>query len=183
MSKDGMFDAPKQSLEEIDKSYRDLFDNTSDLIMIHNLEGQLLNVNPAVSRLSGYTYEELIGRPIHDFIIPKFRSSFREEYLKEINQKGYAEGVVIFQTKDGREHYVEYSNVLVKQEGREPYVRGLERNITDRRKAEMALQKAYDELKQRVMTSTIDTHRNNIRKKLGIQNKDINLFTYISSLT
>jgi hypothetical protein len=47
----------------------------------------------------------------------------------------------------------------------------------------MALQKAYDELKQRVMTSTIDTHRNNIRKKLGIQNKDINLFTYISSLT
>ena len=32
-------------------------------------------------------------------------------------------------------------------------------------------------------TSTIDTHRNNIRKKLGIKNKNINLITYVSSLT
>jgi PAS domain S-box-containing protein len=32
-------------------------------------------------------------------------------------------------------------------------------------------------------TSTIDTHRNNIRKKLGLKNKNINLSTYLSSLT
>lgn len=32
-------------------------------------------------------------------------------------------------------------------------------------------------------TSTIDTHRNNIRKKLGIKNKNINLSTYVYSLT
>jgi PAS domain S-box-containing protein len=32
-------------------------------------------------------------------------------------------------------------------------------------------------------TSTIDFHRNNIRKKIGINNKDINLSTYLSSLS
>jgi len=31
-------------------------------------------------------------------------------------------------------------------------------------------------------TSTIDFHRNNIRKKIGINNKQINLSTYLSSL-
>ena len=32
-------------------------------------------------------------------------------------------------------------------------------------------------------TSTIDFHRNNIRKKIGIKNKNINLSTYLSSLS
>ncbi|MEX1325753.1 MAG: LuxR C-terminal-related transcriptional regulator [Desulfobacterales bacterium] len=32
-------------------------------------------------------------------------------------------------------------------------------------------------------TSTIDFHRNNIRKKIGIKNKNINLATYLSSLS
>ena len=81
----------KGALLELEKRYRDLFDNISDLIMIHDLEGCLLNVNPAVSKLSGYTFEELIGRPISDFIVSKFRSLFQDEYLKEINEQGHSE--------------------------------------------------------------------------------------------
>jgi PAS domain S-box-containing protein len=80
--------------------------------MIHDIEGRLFNVNPAVSQLSGYTFEEMIGRPIDDFIIPEFRHLFRDEYLKEIENHGFSEGVVIFQAKDGNGHYVEYRNVL-----------------------------------------------------------------------
>ncbi len=138
---------PKQSLKELEKRYRNLFNSINDLIMIHDLEGRLLNVNPAVSQLSGYTFEELIGRPLSDFIIPKFRPFFRDEYLKEIQKQGCAEGVVIFQAKDGNEHYVEYRNVLVKQDGREPYVSGLGRNITERIRAERALRENKERYK------------------------------------
>ena len=147
MAKNPNHDKPKQSLKELEKRYRDLFNSISDLIMVHDLEGRLLDVNPAVCQLSGYKSEELIGRPISDFIVPKFRSLFRDEYLKEIEKQGCAEGVVIFQAKDGNEHYVEYRNVLVKQEGHKPYVSGLGRDITERILAERALRESKERYK------------------------------------
>lgn len=131
-----------EALLEIERRYRELFNSTSDLIMIHDIEGRLLNVNPAVSQLSGYALEELICRPISDFIIAEFRSLFQEEYLKEIKEKGTSEGIVIFQSKDGNEHYVEYRNVLVNPEGQESYVSGLGRDITARVLAERALRES-----------------------------------------
>ena len=165
MAKNPYYQEPKQRLIELEKRYRDLFNSISDLIMIHDLEGRLLDVNPAVCQLSGYKSEELIGRPISDFIIPKFRPLFQDEYLKEIEKQGYAEGVVIFQAKDEKEHYVEYRNALVKQEGREPYVSGLGRDITDRKQAEEALQKAYEELEQRILERTADLVKTNEQLK------------------
>jgi len=165
MAKNPYYQEPKQRLIELEKRYRDLFNSISDLIMIHDLEGRLLDVNPAVCQLSGYKSEELIGRPISDFIIPKFRPLFQDEYLKEIEKQGYAEGVVIFQAKDEKEHYVEYRNALVKQKGREPYVSGLGRDITDRKQAEEALQKAYEELEQRILERTADLVKTNEQLK------------------
>ena len=156
MTKDVTCEAPRLSLKELEESYRDLFSRISDLVMIHDLDGCLLNVNPAVCQLSGYAVEELIGRPIDDFIIPKFRHVFRETYLKEIIEQGCSEGVVIFQAKDGNVHNVEYRNVLVKKDGHEPYISGLGRDITERKRADEALQKAYDEMEQRIKARTAD---------------------------
>ena len=140
-------------LLELEKRYRNLFDSISDLIMIHDLEGRLLNVNPAVSKVSGYAFEELIGRPISDFIIPKFRSLFQDEYLKEIMSKGRSEGVVVFQSKDEHEHYVEYRNVIVTPDGGQRYVSGLGRDITDRVRAERALRQSEERYRTVVETT------------------------------
>jgi PAS domain S-box-containing protein len=134
----------KGELQALEKRYQNLFNSISDLIMIHDLEGRLLNVNPAVSKLSGYAFEELIGRPISDFIIAEFRPLFQDEYLKEIKSKGHSEGVVIFQSKDEHEHYVEYRNVIVTPEGGQRYISGLGRDITDRVLAERALRQSED---------------------------------------
>ena len=140
MTKEIRDEAPQRSLKALGKIYRDFFQRTGDLMMLHDLEGRLIHVNPAVSRLSGYTFEELIGRPIDVFILPKFRNLFREAYLKEIHAHGYAEGVVLFQAKDGSAYYVDYRNVLVEEPGFEPYVSGLGRDITARKQVEAALQ-------------------------------------------
>ncbi len=156
MAKDATYEVPKISPKELQNSYWDLFNRVSDLVMIHDLQGRLLSVNPAVSHLSGYTFEELIGRSIEDFIVPKFRHLFRDEYLKDLVKQGCADGLVIFQAKDGSDHYVEYRNFLVKQDEGEPYACGLGRDITERMRAEEALQKAHDQMEQRVKERTAD---------------------------
>ncbi len=156
ITKEKLDEAGPRSLKALGKIYGDFFNRTGDLMMLHDLDGRLIHVNPAVSRLSGYTFEELIGRPIDVFILPKFRNLFREAYLKEINTHGYAEGVVLFQAKDGSAYYVDYRNVLVEEPGFEPYVSGLGRDITARKRVEAALQEAHSEMEQRVKDRTAE---------------------------
>ncbi len=157
--------APKLTGIDLEHRYRDLFERTSDLIMVHDLEGRLLDVNPAVTRLSGYRPEELIGRSIEAFVTPEFRPLFREAYLSEIGTQGYAEGVVRLLAKDGREHFIEYANVLVHQEGRSPYVSGLGRDITERLQAKQALQRAQEETEQRIVMRTTELVEANVLLK------------------
>jgi len=146
----------EEALKKSEERYRNLFNSISDLIMTHDLKGRFLSVNPAVSKTSGYTSEEMIGRPISDFIIPKFQHLFRDEYLKQIREQGRLDGVAIFQAKDGTEHYVEFRNILVKQDGYEPYVSGSGRDITERVRVEKALHKAHNMLDIRVKKRTAE---------------------------
>ncbi len=139
MVKETTYELPKISNKALENSYWDLFNRVSELVMIHDLQGRLLSVNPAVSQLSGYTFEELIGQSIDNFIVPKTRHLFRDEYLRDIVKQGYAEGVVIFQAKDGSDYCVEYRTFLVKQDESEPYVSGFGRDITERIRTEKEL--------------------------------------------
>ncbi len=119
-------------MRESEERYRNLFNNISDFIYTHDLEGRFLTVNRAASQTLRYTPEELLGRPITDFMLPEYRAAFHEEYLTEIKNKGSLDGVSKYLAKDGTEHYIEYRNVLVEQEGQEPFVYGSGREITER---------------------------------------------------
>ena len=122
----------EEALRESEERYRNLFNNISDFIYTHDLEGRFLTVNRSASQTLGYKREELIGRPISDFMLPEYRAAFYEEYLVQIKNKGSLNGVSKYLAKDGTEHYIEYRNVLVEHEGREPFVYGSGREITER---------------------------------------------------
>jgi PAS domain S-box-containing protein len=132
----------EEELRESENRYRELFISSSDLIMIHDLEGRLLNVNPAVSKVSGYSPKEIVGRPLSDFINPRFRQQLRDQYVKQIREQGHSEGVVVLQTKDGIDHYIEYHSVLVEKEGEKPYISASGRDITERMHAELRLRES-----------------------------------------
>jgi PAS domain S-box-containing protein len=122
----------EEALRESEERYRNLFNNISDFIYTHDLEGRFLTVNRAASQTLKYTPEELLGRPITDFMLPEYRAAFYDEYLVQIKNKGSLNGVSKYLAKDGTEHYIEYRNLVVEHGGQEPFVYGSGREITER---------------------------------------------------
>jgi two-component system cell cycle sensor histidine kinase/response regulator CckA len=134
------------ALQESEERYRYLFNNISDFIYTHDLEGHFLTVNRAASQTLGYKTEELIGRPISDFMLPEYRPAFYDEYLTEIKNKGSLDGVSKYLAKDGTKHYIEYRNVLVKERQQEPFVYGSGREITERILSQREVRKLEQQL-------------------------------------
>lgn len=132
----------ESALRSSEKRYRDLFDNITDCIYTHDLEGRFLSINPAVAAILGYPPQEVAGRPVTDFLLPEQRDRFYREYLPLIQSRGWFEATVRFLSRDGSSHFVECRNSLVQEAGEGITVRGSGRDITERLRYEEELQKA-----------------------------------------
>jgi len=133
----------EKSLRESEDRYRDLVEHSHDLICTHDLEGNLISVNSAASRLSGYSEDELTQMNLRDILPPEVRWQFKG-YLAEIQAKSRASGLMLIQTKSGDRRIWEYNNTLRTEGVTVPLVRGMAHDITQRKQAEQAL-KASEE--------------------------------------
>jgi len=147
----------EEALRVSERRYRNLFDTISDFIYTHDLEGRFLTVNRATAQTLGYTSSELIGRSISDFMLPKYRQAFRQQYLEQIKKRGFFTGVSKYVSSEGTHHYVEYRNILVQEDGSEPYVSGVGRDITERIEAEIEVGKLEQQLFQSQKMEAIGT--------------------------
>ncbi|OGP63677.1 MAG: hypothetical protein A2V65_08155 [Deltaproteobacteria bacterium RBG_13_49_15] len=139
----------EEALKKSEKRYRELFDNISDFIYTHDLEGRILSVNRSVSQNLGYPLKDLIGHSICDLMQSEYREAFEKEYLLQIKEQEYFNGVAIFLDQDGKKHYIEHRNKLVSGEDGEIYVSGSGRDITDR----VMANKQVKELQSQVLQS------------------------------
>jgi PAS domain S-box-containing protein len=123
-----------QSLIESEDRYRDLVDNSHELMCTHDLEGRVISVNPWAARILGYKQEQLIGLHIRDGLLPEYRDRF-DDYLREISEKGFARGIMRVQTATGETRFWEYYNTLRTLGVQTPIVRGMAHDVTERRQA------------------------------------------------
>jgi PAS domain S-box-containing protein len=156
-----------QTLDEQSNVYRVLVENSLGLMCIHDLDGILLSVNPAVTQSLGYSAQEGIGRSLREFLVPEVRGLF-EAYLERIRRQPTDSGLMRLQAKDGTERIWCYRNVRHEPPGETPRVLGHAIDITDRIRAEVALkgaqkelQEARDELANRVAERTAELEQAN----------------------
>ena len=151
------------------KLYRLLVENSLGLMCIHDLDGVLLVINPAVAQSLGYRMEDGLGRNLREFLFPSVRPMF-DRYLQRIRTNPVDSGLMRLQAKDGAERIWFYRNLRHEEPGSPPRVLGHALDITDRILAERALKqsqkeltKARDELALRVAERTAELKQANER--------------------
>ena len=124
----------EQALRISEDRYRDLVDNSHELICTHDLEGRVLSVNPWAARVLGYPQNSLVGINIRDGLLPEYREKF-DDYLRTVITQGSAGGVMKVRTATGETRLWEYYNTLRTEGVEKPIVRGMAHDATERRKA------------------------------------------------
>jgi hypothetical protein len=138
----------EDALQKSRESYKALFEQAVDGILIGNKTGEIINANNSICRITGYSKEELIGKNI--------RFLFTEQVLKEnpLRYQPLMEGKTILSErtiirKDGSEIFIEMHSKKIGDDRLQAFIR----DVTERKKAErniadknVELQKAQEEL-------------------------------------
>ena len=131
---------------ELDR-YRDLLDKTNAFVLIFEPDGRVVYANPAWYRAVGYTPEEVEGMSAFDFIHPdsmeKCSANFRLITSGPVKSNRLE---AAFRAKDGRKIDVE-GDCNCRFVGDTPQVvRGIFRDITERRQLEAENVRQKDEI-------------------------------------
>src|SRR5271166_1842831 len=142
----------QRALRENEDWYQDLVEHSQDLLCIHDLQGQLLSINPAPARVLGYSVEEMLKIPMREMIAPEYRSQF-DAYLSQITRVGEAHGLLAVLTRRGELRIWEYHNTLRTEGVASPIVRGIAHDITEQKNTEKQLREVSESLLDRVRES------------------------------
>jgi PAS domain S-box-containing protein len=149
-------DRRQRALERSEQRYRALIDNASDAIFF-NEGGRFTHLNPAAVRLFGARDAgELIGTPVIERIHPDSRAAVAER-VRVLTKEHRAVPPLPerYLRLDGSVVDVEVTAAPFDGDG-EPGMQVIVRDITERRRAEQALQQLNAELEQRVVQRTAE---------------------------
>lgn len=146
----------QQALEESESRYRGLFERSLDMVIVIDLEGRIIDANPATARLSGYPLDRLIGRHAWECFTEEERL-VAIDMLSTMVRTEQAPCLVEFhpRRKNGRVLDVEVNASLVYHEGTLVGVELISRDITERKQRERERAQAVVRL-NRVMAATIE---------------------------
>ncbi len=142
----------------LEQRYREIFESANDLIFTFNLEGRLTSLNPAGQRALGYSAEE-IKHLAMDQILATGSHDLEKHLLKTRTADGnISTRECEFVAKDGRRLLVETSLRLVLKDGKPNSVQGIGRDITDRKRAEEAMQRSEQKFRSLVEQSLVGVY-------------------------
>ena len=140
----------------------------SDALVLLSPEGCIRQVNQATMRLLGYSEGELIGQPLAVFGAYKEQEDgvdFTQRWFAKLSQTGFINDFeTSLKTKWGQDIPISLSGSIVRNKQGEPEgIVCVGRDLTERKQAEAALQKAKDELETRVLERTLELSQANER--------------------
>jgi diguanylate cyclase (GGDEF)-like protein/PAS domain S-box-containing protein len=136
--------------KEVEKTLRQqacIFENISDGVIVTDLFGQILDWNKAAEKMFCYAKAEVLGKKLGILHKPQQSGVLTQQILDELLSTGRWSGEINFIRKDGTEGVSETVVVpLYNEHGQPSATIGVNRNITERKQVEAALQQANQQL-------------------------------------
>jgi PAS domain S-box-containing protein len=123
-----------------EENFRELFQNASDAIWIHDLDGDITDVNRADEELVGYSRDQLIGMNAREFLGDDARhlaARVRDNLMRgEPVEPRYTQRLI---RGDGREATIEITTRLIKRDDQPVAFQNIARDVTREHKLRRSL--------------------------------------------
>ncbi len=131
----------QQELRASEEKYRELFESAHDAIWLHGLEGNIVAVNNAAEKLTGYSKEELTAMNIKSLLSDKnfkVANQVQNRLLKnEPVEQPYEQSLT---RKDGSEAFVQLATSLIFSSGKPIAIQHIARDVTEQKRLQENLQ-------------------------------------------
>jgi two-component system, cell cycle sensor histidine kinase and response regulator CckA len=132
----------ERALRESEERYRDLFDNASDLVCATDPDGRFLYVNRAWHRAIGRSGTEPGHSRFLDVVHPDSRERYEEVVRRALAGETLTHVELVLVTGSGRPITVEGNLSCTPENGRPVMLRGIYRDVTERRRVDDQLRRA-----------------------------------------
>ncbi len=140
-------------LRESEAQYKSLTERMSDMLWTCDLNLKTTYANPSLERLLGFTLEERLGQPITDQVTPETLRLAQNILADELGNDALRDPerqmvlTIEYYHKDGTVRYQETSLTFVRDNNGRPIgIQGLSRDISERKRAEEALERSTERL-------------------------------------
>jgi len=134
----------KRAQEEIVRLMKTI-ETAREAINVTSADGTLIYTNPAMDELFGYERGELIGKYPSIFNAGPTPEAVTKKIMAAVEKEGYREGEIRSVRKDGTE-FISYARIsaLVDKDGKITNFLSTQHDITERKRAEMALRESEE---------------------------------------
>jgi len=140
-----LFERKQKASEE---KFRNIFNNTSDLIAIAKIDGTIINVNEAILENSGLEFNQIIGRKLVSIVSEDFRDEILKRNQRIINGEKLPMIEVEAYNKERELIKLEVYSKLIDYDN-EKVILTVARNIQDRKELEKKLIHAVIETEEK----------------------------------
>jgi PAS domain S-box-containing protein len=139
-------DAARLGLAKSAETLRAMNEAALDAIVVCDADGKIASWNPAAAKVFGYSPEEVLGRDLHELLVPARYRAEADEGFRRFRETGEGRALgrmwdTEARRKDGTEFPVELSLSAMKLDGKWAAV-GILRDIGERRRVEDQLRRS-----------------------------------------
>ncbi len=134
------------ALKESEEKFRQTFDLSNDGIILHDVKGNILDVNQRAKDLMGYSKTEFLSLRIAQ-LHPITEHEASKIAFDTVQEKGSIQFETVFRRKDGTLFPADVSSSFF-EVGGVPVIQGIVRDITERKRAEQELVEREQKFRQ-----------------------------------